>query len=771
MIFLLPLEPILEIDGKSDAEIQQIFSDHSVALTPDEGRQIVGMLGRNPTLTEATIWGIQGSEHSSYKSSRKYLRQLPTTGENVLLGPCEDAGVVKFHESKNGETYGIIYAHESHNHPSQVVPYEGAATGVGGISRDIACMGARVIGALDALRFGDISRNQTKRIVSGVVSGIGGYGNPLGIPNLGGDCFFDESFNDNCLVNVVALGVVRWKDLIHSFVPKNAAEDGYEYILVGKPTDRSGFGGAAFASVNLEEEDKEKNKGAVQEPNPFLERHLFASFYDLFQRLKERGDLHRIGLKDLGAGGILCATVELVAELGFGAEVDLDHVHVGEENLPAAVIACAETQERFCFGVPPDLTDFILEHFNVRWDFPNVSAGAKASKIGKITAGGQYVARYQGEEVCNAKALDITEGIVVDRKVEAPQKVFSDVEVPTDIDTKKLFLDLLSSENVASLRPFSESYDQTVQGNTVLTRDETEAVVFTPLRDYEELSDAEKNICAAVAVAGPAKIGKIDPKLQGELAVVQSSLKVAAVGAEPLSLTDCLNYGNPEIPEQMWEFAEGITGVAESAEALNLPFVSGNVSLYNCSRESSVSPSAVVSCVGKISPEITPRKNGFQKEGNLIIALGNLSENLAGSEAERVLGNGEHSRPEDLDLEEINRLIQLSLEAKNTFVSTAVVAEGGMVSTLFKMAIRGKKGAQILADLSLKNLLSEKPLLIAEISPDDLFAIEELAEKKGISLTTLGEISGTDSIDVGRYGTFTLSQISDIFWGSLRQKR
>ncbi len=765
------MEPILAIDGKDDAFVAKLFAENLVALTPDEGRQIVKLLGRNPTLTEATIWGIQGSEHSSYKSSRKYLKLLPTSGKHILLGPGEDAGVVKFHESKtSGETYGIVYAHESHNHPSQVVPYEGAATGVGGICRDIACMGARVIGALDGLRFGDIALPETKRIASGVVAGVGGYGNPLGVPNLGGDLFFEESFNKNCLVNVVALGVLRWRDLIHSYVPDNAADDGYEFVLVGKPTDRSGFGGASFASANLKEADQEKNKGAVQEPNPFLERHLFAAFYDLFERLKQSGDLDCIALKDLGAGGNLCATVELVAEKGFGAEVDVDAIHVAEADLPAAVILCAETQERFCFAVPPDLTEMLLEHFNERWDFPNVMTGARASRIGKVTKDGVYIARYQGEDVCHAKATDITEGIVVDRPFAEQNMARSPIRIADDLDLEQFFWQLLASENIASARPFTETYDQTVQGNTILTRDEADAAVFTPLRDFAELSDYEQKLCAIVSIAGPARIGRISPAAQGKLAVVQAVLKVAVVGGEPLALTDCLNYGNPEDPSQMWQFKTGIEGIAAAANSLKTPFVSGNVSLYNCSEQGSISASAIISCLGKLGENISPRKNSFARAGDHLVVLGGIGNNLAGSEAARLLGNQLGDTPFEIDLGRIDALVELLLASGDRIAAASLVAEGGLAAALLKMAARSTLGAQITASLSLAEWLCETPVILAEVSATELPVLKTMAKEKGIDCTPIGTTGG-DALSIDQIGSFALERLRDVYFNSLRSKK
>ena len=267
---------IVDLTGLSDDQIRNRLMDLNIAITPQEALKIQNeMLGRAPSISELVLFSIQGSEHCSYKSSRNHLKQFTTEGPDVVLGAKEDAGVVSVTEDNQGLRWCIVMSHESHNHPSQIVPYEGAATGVGGNVRDVMCMGAEVIGCTDSFRFGEISSNKTKWIYDGVVSGVAGYGNPLGIPNIGGDLYFNEGYNENCLVTLVTLGIVREDNIIHSYAPKNA--DGYDLILIGKPTDNSGFGGASFASLELEEEKKEQNKGAVQEPNAFLERHLLKS--------------------------------------------------------------------------------------------------------------------------------------------------------------------------------------------------------------------------------------------------------------------------------------------------------------------------------------------------------------------------------------------------------------------------------------------------------------------------------------------------------------
>ena len=281
-----------------------------------------------------------------------------------------------------GRRYGVVISHESHNHPSQIVPYEGAATGVGGNVRDVCCMGAEVIAVADGLRFGDIARSKTHWVHSGVVSGIAGYGNPLGIANLAGDIYYDSAYNENCLVTVVSLGIVREDHVIHSYAPANVSD--HVFILVGKPTDNSGFGGAAFASSTLREEQKEKNKGAVQEPNAFLQRHILKANYALFNYLRENHLIDQVGFKDLGAGGVACASVELAEAGGYGAEINLENVPVSMQDLKPAVILCSETQERFMWVVPRNLVDTVLKHYNETFALPQVSEGARAAVVGSI---------------------------------------------------------------------------------------------------------------------------------------------------------------------------------------------------------------------------------------------------------------------------------------------------------------------------------------------------------------------------------------------------
>jgi len=610
-----------QFSSMSDDEIKEVIKKNKIGLSVSEAKEIEKIIGRPVTLTEAVTFGIQCSEHCAYRSTKKYLKTLPVVAPNVILGPSEDAGIVEI-ANVNGEKYGLIMAHESHNHPSQIVPFEGAATGIGGIVRDVVCMGGKVIATLDPLRFGDIKNNESRRITDGVVSGISGYGNPIGVPNLGGDIYFDSQYNDNCLVNVAAYGLVKESEIIHSYAPQEAAKVGYDIIIVGKPTDNSGMGGASFASVELDEKDKEANKGAVQEPNPFLKRHLLVSSYDLFGILKEKGYLNKVSFKDHGAGGNVCSTVEQLAKRGFGADIDLGKIHTGMSGLHPSVIACSETQERFAWMCHPDVTDLILDHYNKKWDLPSIAENAKAVKVGKVREG-KFTIWYNGEKECDALAVDITEGIQYEREVKARINNFTEPELDEKTDYTQDLISLLASENIASRRPVYERYDKQVRGDTIIEAGEADAGVLAPLLG-EDVPEEFKKTGVALSVDGNARYGKIDPYYQAQNAVVESMRNVASVGARPIGITDCLNYGNPEKPEQMWEFAQGVKGITDACKGVPLkdypespvPVLSGNVSLYNQGKNGAIPPSAIISCAGKIDNYENAITMQLKHEGN-----------------------------------------------------------------------------------------------------------------------------------------------------------
>tara|TARA_Y100000591_G_C21824353_1_gene695663 strand:- start:6 stop:1469 length:1464 start_codon:yes stop_codon:yes gene_type:complete len=470
---------IVDFSNLDDVQIQKKLNKFNIPLSIEEAKKIqYDMLGRAPSLVELVLFSIQGSEHCSYKSSRNYLKQFTTESPDVVLGAKEDAGVVSIATDNEGNRWCIVMSHESHNHPSQIVPYEGAATGVGGNVRDVLCMGAKVIACTDSFRFGEIKNNKTKWIHDGVVSGIAGYGNPLGVPNIGGDLYYHEGYNENCLVTLVTLGIVREDRIIHSYAPKNA--DGYDLILVGKPTDNSGFGGASFASLELEEEKKEQNKGAVQEPNAFLERHLLKSTYALFEILRKEKLIDKVGFKDLGAGGVACASVELAETSGYGAEVWMEEIHISLKNLHPSVYLCSETQERFMWVSPKETTPMILNHYNKIFDLPNVSNGAMASVVGKIRKDGQYIVHNKKEQIVAAKAKEVTKGFIYDRPYKKRKSYSQEPQIDLSINLNEILLETLSHENISSREPVYEKYDKQVQGRTHTEAGLADAGVMAP---------------------------------------------------------------------------------------------------------------------------------------------------------------------------------------------------------------------------------------------------------------------------------------------------
>ena len=799
----------LPFSTTDDREVQAVLQKYHIGLTVAEARAVERMLGRPPTLVEAVIFGIQGSEHCSYKSTRRFLATFPTEGRHVILGPKEDAGIVAITDGPVGKRWGLCISHESHNHPSQIVPYEGAATGIGGTVRDVACMGARVVGCLDALRLGNLKSPETRTIAREVARGIAGYSNPLGVPNLGGDTVFDASYNDACLVNAIAVGIVREDEVIHSSVPEEARELAYDIILVGKPTDRSGFGGAAFASASLDAKKNERNTGAVQEPNPFLERHLLVSSYALFDWLADTGNLGHVSFKDLGAGGIVCATVEQVAEHGFGADINLDLVHTSLADLSPEVIACAETQERFCWICRSTLTQHILHHYNEVWDLPHVAEGARASVIGRVTQGGVYRLTHGGNVVCEAKSIDIVRGLREERPVRPREIVCEEPrihctgdrimltlprgEVPVVRGTiLEVFRALLSSANAASVHPIILQYDKSVIGNTILEAGEADATVIAPLQDlgsyhqekfsdrWAELPEPERWRGVALTTDGNPRYGRISPYWQGVNAVVESMCNVAAVGAVPRALTDCLNYGNPEVPEQLFDLAEGVRGISDAARGVRIdtepiPVISGNVSLYNCRPDgSAIDPSAIVCCIGVLSDAWKAISMQLKQAGNFLFLVGDRRNECGGSLYYRILEEmGRLPRDSALgtflpqpDFAAVSRVI--------TFITSAIAAEfvlachdisdGGLLLALFEMTLPQRKcGGKIGIEISLDTLHSELPSdvllfsqtpgFLCEVLPDHVDAFRSLAAAKGVTVFSIGQTLPTADIRVMQGGT------------------
>ena len=770
---------LIDFTDLSDQEIKTKLVELNIPLTAEEAIKIQNeMLGRAPSLSELILFSIQGSEHSSYKSSRTHLKQFTTEGPDVVLGAKEDAGVVAVATDNDSHRWCVVMSHESHNHPSQIVPYEGAATGVGGNVRDVLCMGAEVIACTDSFRFGEIKNNKTKWIHDGVVAGIGGYGNPLGIPNIGGDIYYHEGYNENCLVTLVTLGIVREDHIIHSYAPKNA--DGYDLVLIGKPTDNSGFGGASFASLELEEEKKEQNKGAVQEPNAFLGRHLLKSSYALFDILKKGGLIDNVGFKDLGAGGVACASVELAETTGYGSEVWMDKIHIGMDNLHPSVYLCSETQERFMWVCPPKITPLIVDHYNKVFDLPGVSEGARASVIGKIRNDGQYIVHNGDEEIVNASAKDVTEGFLYDRPYEARKNTFTEPNISEPSDYNQTLLDILSHENLASREPVFESYDKQVQGRVYTETGLADSGVLAPFNS-ENYPEEIRNVGIALSTDHNPRYGLIDPYWGGVNAVVEAMRNVAAVGATPHALSDCLCFGNPEKPHQMWEFVESVRGVADACHAITLkdnpnhatPIIAGNVSFYNESKNGAIPPSPIVSCLGRLKDVNKTVPAHFQNTDSAILMIGERKDVLGGS-AYYSLFNELGANVPKPNLEEVkNQIFALTDCIDDGLVlSCHDIADGGVATAIAEMTFKNGIGynVEIESDLSVdKVLFSETGGFVVEVSSENINIVKSVFLNYGLDVFEIG-FTGGDRIQMNGVVSLPVAEAKDAWTNGLRKK-
>ena len=770
---------IVDLAGLSNDAIKIKLVELNIPLTTEEALKIQNdMLGRAPSLAELILFSIQGSEHCSYKSSRNHLKQFTTEGPDVVLGAKEDAGVVAVATDNEGHRWCIVMSHESHNHPSQIVPYEGAATGVGGNVRDVLCMGAEVIAVTDSFRFGSIKNNKTKWIHDGVVAGVAGYGNPLGIPNIGGDLYYHDGYNENCLVTLVSLGIVIEDDIIHSYAPKNA--DGYDLILLGKPTDNSGFGGASFASLELEEEKKEQNKGAVQEPNAFLERHLLKSSYALFDILKEKGLINNIGFKDLGAGGVACASVELAETSGYGAEVWMNKIHIGMDGLHPSVYLCSETQERFMWVCSPEITPLILDHYNTVFDLPGVSTGARASVVGKIRNDGQYIVHNGDEEIVNATAKEVTEGFLYDRPYEARENNFVEPNLPEPTNYNQVLLDILSHENMASREPIFEQYDKQVQSRIHTETGLADAGVMAPFNS-EKYPEEIRNVGIALSTDHNPRYGLIDPYWGGINAVVESMRNVASVGATPHALSDCLCFGNPEKPHQMWEFVESVRGVADACHAITLkdnpnhatPIIAGNVSFYNESKSGAIPPSPILSCLGRFKDVNKAVPGHFQKLDSVVLMIGERKNELGGSVYYSLYDELGANVPKP-NLEEVkNQIFALTDCIDDGLVlSCHDISDGGVASTLAEMTFGNDIGCDINIDSNLLNeklLWSETGGFILEISLANVDGIKTIFSHVELDVYEIGKTVG-NLIQINNVVGLTVNKAKEAWTNGLREK-
>lgn len=736
------------------AAVSRRLKSRGVSLDAEEVALLQQLLGRSPRWAEAVLFGILWSEHCSYKSTRHLLKRLPTQAPQVVIGPGEDAGVVSL--PAPCEDTVLVLGHESHNHPSQVLPVEGAATGVGGIVRDIICMGAEVVGVLDCLRFGEPASGVHQRdVMRGVVEGVASYGNALGVPNLGGDTVFDAGYDQNCLVNAMAVGFAPASGVLRSRVPEGPGP--WVFVLIGKPTDESGFGGAAFASGELGQEDQ---RGAVQLPDPFLKRVLNVATYEVFRRIRERGIL--CGFKDLGAGGIACATSELAAAGGCGAEIDLTLAHRVERRLPPEVLLCAETQERYCWVVPESFAAELCAIYEREFALGQVHPGAGARVIGRAVPSRRYTVTWEGQTLVDCDVEAITTGRRAERAAQTRVRTRPPRSRRRVPDTKKALLTLLGGLHLGSREYLTRHYDGDVQGRTWLRAGEGDACV---LRVHPD-----RPMGIAFGVGGNPHWCDGDPATGAAHAVAEAARNVAVVGARPWALTDCLNFGHPEDPEVMGDLEATIDGLAAAARSLGalaapghpLPFVSGNVSLYNQVGRQAIPPSPIVMCAGVITDVTQALGLGVRGAGHALLLIGDDRDGLEGSAYRREVLRERGGAPPPLDLALEARLHELAVAIAEGGWAVAAhdVSEGGLGVALTEMMLGSADDAPLGFEIDLASfeveaavaLFSERPAILYEVPFERMARLSQAARERGFVAWPVGTVSLHPSLRVGFAG-------------------
>jgi phosphoribosylformylglycinamidine synthase subunit PurL len=695
-------------------------------LTPDEYRRIVERLGREPNLTELGIFSVMWSEHCSYKSSRIHLRTLPTEGPRVLQGPGENAGAVDI-----GDGLAAVFKIESHNHPSFIEPYQGAATGVGGIIRDIFTMGARPIALMNSLRFGPVDRPDVRRVLEGVVAGIAGYGNSIGIPTVGGEIAFDESYAGNPIVNVFCLGIAKADQIVKGV----ASGTGNPVYYVGAKTGRDGIHGATMASAEFDDRTDEK-RPAVQVGDPFMEKLLLEACLEVM-----KSDA-LVGIQDMGAAGLTCSTCEMGARGGVGIEIDVAHVPQRETGMTPYEIMLSESQERMLLVVKRG-REAEVERIFEKWDL-------HASRIGEVTGDGLLRVRDHGRlvaELPNRALAD--EAPVYDRPRTVPAYL-ADVQSldltsigPTRPPTRSL-LDLLAAPTIASKRWVYRQYDHMVRTNTIVLPGSGTGVVRVK----------GTGRALALSLDGNARYTFLDPCQGAQLAVAEAARNVACAGGLPIGATNNLNFGNPEKPEIMWQLAEAVRGIGIACRALGIPITGGNVSLYNETDGRAILPTPVLGVVGVIEDASRALSSRFPVSGATIVLLGDGRGELGGSEYLAGLHGLLRGMPPALDLDAERRLQHLLVDAaaSGLILSAHDCAEGGLAVALSECCF-GTGGSG--ADVDVPSVDAAHPLvaeatlfgesasrIVVSLDGDQVDALLARAREAGVPARTIGTTGG-----------------------------
>ncbi|MEI6552226.1 MAG: phosphoribosylformylglycinamidine synthase subunit PurL [Actinomycetes bacterium] len=697
-----------------------------LGLKPDEYARIKEILGRRPTSSELAMYSVMWSEHCSYKSSKVHLKQFgekAPKSDALLVGIGENAGVVDV-----GQGYAVTFKIESHNHPSFVEPYQGAATGVGGIVRDILTMGARPIAVMDPLRFGPADAPDTKRVLPGIIAGVGGYGNCLGLPNIGGEVTFDETYAGNPLVNALCVGVMKHSDIKLA----KAAGAGNLVVLYGAKTGGDGIGGVSVLASETFGAGGSTKRPSVQVGDPFVEKVLIECSLEIFAE-----DLV-VGIQDLGGAGLSCATSELASGGSGGMKVQLDKVPLRDPSLSPEEILMSESQERMCAIVEPSKIARFLEICK-KWD-------VTVTVIGEVTDGKHLEITWNGELIVDVPPRTVAhDGPVYNRPLAQPayidqvksQKV--NVPIPQSVaEIKAAVLKLAAAPNLADKSWVTSQYDKYVQGNTIQAQPDDSGMVRI---------DETTNLGVAISTDANANWSYLNPYQGAKLALAEAARNIATAGARPLAVTNCLNFGSPEDPGVMWQFAESVRGLADGCLEMGLPVTGGNVSFYNQTGSVAILPTPVIGVLGVIQDVRTRTPMSFTEAGLDLYLVGETHEDLAGSEW-AFLHNQRVGQSPDADLQREMRLIELLLEGNSFFAAAHDLSQGGLSAGLTEMVLRHKIGVTISLDNAGVNLISETPgRVLVAIDPSHASRLEGLALKNSIAITKLGTTGG-DSLTI-----------------------
>ncbi len=696
-------------------------------LKPDEYERFKGLLGREPTFTELGICSAMWNEHCSYKSSKKWLKQLPTQGSRVIQGPGENAGVIDI-----GDGQAIVFKMESHNHPSFIEPYQGSATGVGGILRDVFTMGARPIAALNALRFGEPSHPKTRHLVSGVVAGVGGYGNSFGVPTLGGEVNFHARYNGNILVNAMAVGLADADKIFYS----KAKGVGLPVVYLGAKTGRDGIHGATMASAEFDDKTDEK-RPTVQVGDPFTEKCLLEACLELMAS----GAV--IAIQDMGAAGLTSSSVEMGAKGDLGIELNLDHVPCREEGMTAYEMMLSESQERMLMILRPEMEKASHAIFK-KW-------GLDFAIIGKTTDTLRFVIKHGGDVKADLPIKQMgDEAPEYDRPWVEPKKLsaLNDVEAPADM--KAAILKITGSPDMCSRRWVWEQYDSLIQSNSAQI----------PGGDAGVVRINEKKAIAVSSDVTPRYV-EADPYEGGKQAVAECWRNLTAVGATPIAITDNLNFGNPERAEIMGQFVFALKGIGEACTALEFPIVSGNVSLYNETNGQAILPTPTIGGVGLIADWSKMATVKFKVQGDAILLVGAKGSHLGQSIYLReILGREEGAPPSvDLSTEKKNGDFVRDLIISDQVTAVHDISDGGLASAVIEMALAGDLGAELMVSDHRELFGEDQARYVLTCPPREVAKIITQAHVKGVHIVRVGNVSGLKEVNFG--GTLvTLADLS-----------